>query len=73
MRIKQNPSLTSSGFLFFMNILKGGVDMKEKLYAIFFAAAIAVMGYIMLSTAAAHTARDTAELYQWQREYAVRP
>lgn len=47
--------------------------MKEKLHAIFFAAVIAVMGYILVSSAAAHTARDTAELYQWQREYAVRP
>ena len=48
--------------------------MKEKLYAFIFAVLIAVIGYIMVSTAAAHTARDNAALLQHHYEYhAVHP
>jgi len=47
--------------------------MKNKLWALFFAVMIAVIGYIMASSAAAHTARYEAELYQWRLENAVRP
>lgn len=46
--------------------------MKEKFHAIFFAVVIAVIGYIMVSTAANHTARDNATLIQWRYEHAVR-
>ena len=47
--------------------------MKEKLYALFFAAIVTVAGYIVVSTAAKHTALDNAALLQWKYEYAVRP
>lgn len=46
--------------------------MKKRLEAIFFAAVIAVIGYIMVSTAANRTAADTAALNQWRYEHAVR-
>ena len=48
--------------------------MKEKVYTFVFAVLIAVIGYIMVSTAAVHTARDDAALLQHHYEYhAVRP
>jgi hypothetical protein len=47
--------------------------MKEKVYAFIFAALIAFVGYVMVSTAAAHTARDNAAMLQWRYEHAVRP
>lgn len=46
--------------------------MKEKLYAIFFAVVIAVIGYIMVSTAASHTAQDNAAMNQWLMDTAIR-
>lgn len=47
--------------------------MKEKVYAFIFAVLIAVVGYITVTTAAAHTARDNTALLQWRYEHAVRP
>ena len=46
--------------------------MRKALEGIFFAAVIAVIGYVMVSTAANHTARDNAALIQWQYEHAVK-
>lgn len=45
--------------------------MKEKLWAIFFAVMIAVGGYIMMSSAAKHTAIDDANLRQWRMDTAI--
>ena len=45
--------------------------MKEKLWAIFFAACIAVGGYIMVSSAAKHTAIDEHNLRQWRMDTAL--
>jgi hypothetical protein len=44
--------------------------MKEKLYALFFAAMVAIIGYIMVSTAAKHTAADEANLRQYMMDTA---
>jgi hypothetical protein len=46
--------------------------MKKFLEGIFFTAVIAVIGYIMVSTAAKHTALDNAAMLQWKYEHAVR-
>lgn len=46
--------------------------MKEKIYAVLFAVLIAVVGYIMISTAADHTARDNATMNQWLMDTAIR-
>lgn len=48
--------------------------MKEKLFAILLAVIIGVIGYVAVSTAAKHTARDNAALYKWHVEYrAIHP
>ena len=47
--------------------------MKNKLWALFFAAMLAVIGYVMVSSAAKHTELDNRALYQWRLENAVRP
>lgn len=47
--------------------------MKEKVCAVLFVVLIAVIGYIMVSTAAKHTALDNAAMIQWRYEHAVRP
>ena len=46
--------------------------MKEKVYAVLFAVLIAVVGYIMVSTAADHTSRDNAAMNQWFMDTAIR-
>ena len=46
--------------------------MKKRLEALFFAVVMAVIGYIMVSTAAKHTAVDNAAMLQWRYEHAVR-
>ena len=47
--------------------------MKERIYALIFAIIIAVGAYVMVSTAAKHTAIDNYKLIQWKYEHAVRP
>ena len=47
--------------------------MKNKLWALFFAVMMAVIGYIMVSTAAKHMELDNRALYQWRLENAVHP
>ena len=39
--------------------------MKKKIHALFFAAMVVVIGYLIVSTAAKHTEADNAALYQW--------
>ena len=46
--------------------------MKEKVWALILAALIAVMGYIMVSAADKHMARDEAALYHWAMSWADR-
>ena len=46
--------------------------MKKKLWAFFFAVMVAVIGYLMVSSAAKHTAQYEAELYQWRLNWADR-
>lgn len=47
--------------------------MKEKLWTIFFAVLLAVVGYIMVSTAATRTELDHQALYMRHLERAVKP
>lgn len=47
--------------------------MKERIYAFVFAVMVAAAFYIMVSTAAKHTAIDNAKMLQWRYEHAVRP
>lgn len=47
--------------------------MKERICAFIFAVMVAAAFYIMVETAAKHTAIDDAKLLQWRYEHAVRP
>lgn len=47
--------------------------MKERIYAFIFAVIIAAAFYMMVTTAAKHTAIDNAAMIQWRYEHAVRP
>ena len=46
--------------------------MKEKLGAMLLAVCITVIGYILVSSAAAHTERDHTALQQWKMEWSSR-
>lgn len=46
--------------------------MRNRVYAIILAVLVAAVGYVMVSTAAAHTERDNNALLQWRYEHAVK-
>ena len=45
---------------------------SEKLWAVIFAVAIVVIGYIMVSSAAEHTQRDNDAMYQYRLNWLTR-
>lgn len=47
--------------------------MDKKRYTVLFILFVAIVGYIMVSTAAKHYAIDEHKLIQWRYEHAVRP
>ena len=69
-RSKRKAVAISCSFFFFM---KGGDSMDKKRHIISFILIIAVIGYIMVATAAKHCAIDEYNLRQWRYEHAVRP